>query len=181
MTVCKVDGLAGSSWTAVLLQATHLWPLVRSEAREENGSRHQSHLSAESPGQKHPRVQLLSNHHPSGTAQQEVRYFLFRSMWICISGPFFFTLRGVLIQMKHCNLFIISLSVCHTFSGWFVQIFMYLWCPTLTTWLLMVCTSPRWAPWQKPAIQRRKSNRAWIFSSPSCRSWFFFPPTALKI
>lgn len=53
-----------------------------------------------------------------------------------------------------------------------MQIFTYLWCPTLTMWLPTGCTSPLWARWQKPPTRRRKSNQAWIFWSPSCRSWW---------
>lgn len=66
---------AFSPETAVLLQTAHLWPNICSKACEENGACHQSHLFPKSSSQKHPWGQLLSNNHPSGTAQQEVRCF----------------------------------------------------------------------------------------------------------
>lgn len=81
VAVCIVDSPAFSSWTAVLLQTAHLWPNICSEVCEENGACHQSHLFAKSSSQKQPWGQLLSNHHPPGTAQQEIRYFSVSVPW----------------------------------------------------------------------------------------------------
>lgn len=60
---------------------------------------------------------------------------------------------------------------CLSPCGLFMQIFTYRSCPTRTMWLLKVFISPHWAPWWRPPTQRRRSNQAWTFWSPSCRSW----------
>lgn len=101
---------------------------------------------------------------PQAQLNRKSGIFLFLSVFICILGHFHFNFH-----------FSANVTICTYMDNpdrLSMQTSTYLWCPTLTTWPQTGCTSPLWARRQRPPTPRKKSNQAWSFWSPSCKSWW---------